>query len=128
MEPDNYVAMLLDFEHLLGDKLGRPGNVDMDFDSHLTLRRLRSNLILEESNELLEALDMGTKEDLAKELADLLYVTFGTAIAFGIPIFKVFQRVHDNNMLKLTTSSHVENGKLIKNPKHPKTVLTDLLS
>lgn len=39
-------------------------------------------------------------EHLAKELADLLYVTVGTAVAFGIPINDVFAEVHRSNMTK----------------------------
>lgn len=39
--------------------------------------------------------------DLAKELADLRYVTDGTAVVAGIPAEEVFEAVHRSNMSKL---------------------------
>lgn len=38
---------------------------------------------------------------LAKELADLLYVVYGTAEVLEIPLEDVFAQVHANNMTKL---------------------------
>lgn len=37
---------------------------------------------------------------IADGLADLLYVVFGTALSFGIPIESVFAEVHRSNMTK----------------------------
>lgn len=68
----------------------------------------RFALIEEESNEALDELDriangspLASLEKLAKELADVLYVTYGTAEYFGIPLEQVFQEVHRSNLTKL---------------------------
>jgi len=61
------------------------------------------------------------KQKLAKELADLLYVTYGTAITFGIPIDDVFAEVHRSNMSKLGADGkpiYREDGKVLKGPNY----------
>src|SRR5207248_10993763 len=45
---------------------------------------LRVNLIQEEFDELREALTQRDVEAVAKELADLLYVVYGTAVSCGL--------------------------------------------
>lgn len=49
----------------------------------------------------------------AKELADLLYVTYGMAVELGIDIAPVFQVVHASNMTK-TPGNTREDGKILK--------------
>lgn len=59
--------------------------------------------------------------ELAKELADLLYVVYGTAEEFGIPLEKVFKEVHHSNMSKLWPDGTVhyrEDGKVLKPPTY----------
>lgn len=77
------------------------------------VRNLRLRLIREEYEEVAQALLGDPKDDryladLAKEMADLLYVVYGTADVMGIPLDEVFQAVHGSNMSKLD-----ENGKPI---------------
>src|SRR6476660_3944112 len=58
---------------------------------------------------------------LAKELADLLYVVYGTAEEFGIPLEAVFATVHESNMSKVWDDGEVhynEFGKVIKPPTY----------
>lgn len=58
---------------------------------------------------------------LSKELADLLYVVYGTAAAFGIPIDEVYQSVHVSNMSKLGPDGkpvYREDGKVLKGPNY----------
>jgi predicted HAD superfamily Cof-like phosphohydrolase len=62
---------------------------------------LKLNLILEEVEELKEALQ---KEDLVETvdaLADILYVVYGAGISFGVDMDKAFSIVHLSNMSKL---------------------------
>ncbi|HEY7534002.1 MAG TPA: nucleoside triphosphate pyrophosphohydrolase family protein, partial [Nitrospiraceae bacterium] len=47
-------------------------------------RQLRVSLIQEEFDELKEALGHGDLVSISKELADLLYVVYGTAVSCGI--------------------------------------------
>lgn len=91
---------------------------------------LRQSLIGEELKELYDEMfaDETSIEDLnvnlcniAKELADLLYVTYGTAATYGIPIDKVFAEVHRSNMSKLTADGQVlrrEDGKVLKSDQY----------
>lgn len=51
--------------------------------------------------------------DLASELVDLLYVTYGALSAIGVPTEQVFGAIHDANMLKLTGPKR-EDGKQLK--------------
>ena len=64
-------------------------------------QHLRSDLMEEELKELVDAMRTGDMINIADGLADLLYVTFGTAVVYGIPIDKVFRQVHNNNMSKI---------------------------
>ncbi len=77
----------------------------------------RIRLIAEEASELFDALRSRVPEDAAKELADLLYVAFGTAERFGIPIAPVFAEVHKSNMSKIGPDGAIElrkDGKVLK--------------
>ena len=90
---------------------------------------LRLDLIEEEFIEVTEELfdEVGSiKNDIdiakvAKELADLLYVVYGTAGVFGIDIDAVFARVHKSNMSKLDDDGKVlrrEDGKVLKSKNY----------
>jgi predicted HAD superfamily Cof-like phosphohydrolase len=62
-------------------------------------------------------------EELAKELADLLYVVYGTAEELGIPLEHVFHEVHKSNMSKSNpdgTVSRNDFGKVLKPPTYVK--------
>lgn len=95
--------------------------------------RHRCNLIAEEGDELFDELfflddDLQQKfvpnvdkQKLAKELADLLYVVYGAADVFSIPIDEVFAEVHRSNMSKLGGDGKPvrrEDGKVLKGPNY----------
>lgn len=97
------------------------------------LLRLRSRLIKEEADEVADAFftymwskECGVECDarkahLAKELADLLYVVFGTAESLDIDIQTVYNRVHKSNMSKLDEEGkpiYREDGKVMKGPNY----------
>jgi predicted HAD superfamily Cof-like phosphohydrolase len=62
---------------------------------------LRAALIREECREAREALHQGDLVGVAQELADVVYVAYGTAIQFGIDLDAVISAVHAANMSKL---------------------------
>ncbi len=64
------------------------------------LALLRARLMLEELAETLFALSKGDMVELADGLADIVYVTVGTAVAYGIPFDRVFAEVQRSNMAK----------------------------
>ena len=72
----------------------------------------------EEYAELLEAMFVGDIESIAKELADLLYVIYGTADEYGIPMDTVFAQVHTSNMSKLVDGAIRHDGKVFKGPNY----------
>jgi len=93
--------------------------------------QLRQKLIMEEAAEVFDELDREVinKVALTKELADLLYVVHGTAVAFGLPLEPAFVRVHMSNMSKFGDDGkpiYREDGKVMKGPNYHKPKLEDL--
>jgi len=70
---------------------------------------LRVKLMISELAELISAMADDDIVGVADGIADLLYVVIGTGLAYGIPMKKVFDQVHANNMTKVGPS-----GKIIK--------------
>lgn len=65
--------------------------------------------MVSELAEVLEALELRDEAQLAKELADLEYVTVGTAVTYDLPIGPAFDAVHRSNMTKSTVQEAVAN-------------------
>lgn len=80
-------------------------------------KKLRVRLIQEEFDELKEAMASGNLAAVAKEMADLLYVTYGTAVSYGIDMEPVFQEVHRSNLSKIGGYKRAD-GKWIKPPTY----------
>ena len=81
--------------------------------------KLRLALIEEELGELREALINDDMVETADALADILYVVYGAAAAFGMNIDEIFEEVHDSNMSKLDENGkpiYSELGKVLKGP------------
>lgn len=74
---------------------------------------LRIRLIQEEFDELKESMALGDLPSIAKEMADLLYVVYGTAVSYGIDMVPVFREVHRSNMSKVGGHKR-EDGKWVK--------------
>ncbi len=74
---------------------------------------LRNRLIQEEFEEFQEAMHNQDLPNMAKELADLLYVVYGTAVSLGIDMEPVFKEVHRSNMSKVGGYKR-EDGKWVK--------------
>lgn len=82
-----------------------------------SIARLRINLIDEEAGEVALAIAREEVTEIGKELADLLYVVYGAAIAYGIDLDKVFDAVHKSNMTKRNADGSIsrnEQGKVLK--------------
>lgn len=106
--------------------MGQPDNVEMTPE----LLAFRFKLIAEEYVEVRDefaiamtepVVSVKTKARLTKELADLLYVVYGAAATFGIPITAAFQRVHQSNLSKLDDEGkpvYREDGKVVKGPNY----------
>ena len=78
---------------------------------------LRERLIQEEFDELKEVMKAGNLPGIAKELADLLYVVYGTAVSYGIDMAPVFREVQRSNMSKVGGYKR-DDGKWVKPPTY----------
>ncbi len=99
--------------------------------------QLRDRLHDEEAQELAEALEAfrtakthaelaEAQRHVAKELADVVYVVYGTAHALGIILDRALERVHTSNMTKLSGPRR-EDGKLLKPPGYESPDLSDVV-
>jgi len=115
------LEMVTEFAVAMGQPVAAPLNE--------RLLRMRGRLIAEEAAEVNEALEFmdeeldngayltASKADVAKELADLIYVVYGMAATFGIDIDEAVRRVHASNMSKLGPDGkpvYREDGKVLK--------------
>jgi len=116
--------------------MGQPVGGDIQALENADLLEMRMELIDEEVEEVSQELPVyfpgGGRMDKAaftKELADLLYVTYGMAVTFGLPIDEVFERVHRSNMSKIGDDGkpiYREDGKVLKGPNYKPPQLDDL--
>ena len=90
-------------------------------------RVLRERLIQEEFDELKQAMAQEELPAIAKELADLLYVVYGTAVSYGIDMAPVFREVHRSNMSKVGGYKR-EDGKWVKPPSYSPAVVAPILA
>jgi len=90
-------------------------------------KRLRIRLIQEEFDELKESMAEGNLAALAKEMADLLYVVYGTAVSYGIDMEPVFREVHRSNLSKVGGYKR-EDGKWVKPPTYSPAKVEPLLA
>lgn len=127
-------AMVTEFHRAFGVPVGDLADPRVD-DERIELRR---RLIDEECNEVMDASDGRTSDDLclacfdyhdvyrvpdiahlAKELADLVYVVYGWAVEMGVDLDAVLAEVHRSNMSKLGPDGKPvlrEDGKVLKGP------------
>ena len=83
--------------------------------------KLRYDLIKEELDEFEAAIKARDLTEIADALTDILYVTYGAGIAFGIDLDKCFNEVQRSNMSKLGEDGkpiYNEHGKVMKGPKY----------
>ena len=93
--------------------------------------QLRLDLIMEELEELKNAMESKDLLEVADALTDILYVTYGAGHAFGINLDKCFDEVQKSNMSKLGNNGkpiYNESGKVMKGPDYFKPDLSKFLS
>ena len=95
-------------------------------DVNEATQHLRIRLIQEEFDELKEAMATGNLAAVAKEMADLLYVTYGTAVSYGIDMEPVFQEVHRSNLSKVGGYKRAD-GKWVKPPTYSPADITSIV-
>ena len=99
---------------------------------------LQLRLVDEESKELLDAADEvfadpenpGKREEVLKELSDLVYVCYQFAAAFNLDLDGAMERVYQSNMSKLDDNGEPifrSDGKVLKGPNYIPPDLSDLV-
>ena len=78
-------------------------------------RLRRARLIVSEAAEFMDAAGQGDIVEMCDALADLLYVTYGTAVEMGVDIEPVFSEVQRSNMTK-DGGGQDAGGKILKGP------------
>ncbi len=90
-----------------------------------TKNQLRYNLMKEENEEYLQAVQNNDLIEIADALGDMLYILCGTIIEHGLQekIEVIFEEIQRSNMSKLAedgTPIYREDGKVIKGPNYSK--------
>ena len=110
----------------------RAYNIRNDLNS----RSMQKNLIVEEFKEFIEAdynmamMDINSRADCLKELADLVYVAAQYAENMDWDLEQALRRVHKSNMSKLGEDGkpvYRDDGKVLKGPNYEPPTLTDLV-
>ena len=104
--------LVREFHEAFGLGVGaRPANVTPELAAH------RQVLLEEEVAEVAEASAAGRLVDIAHELADVVYIAYGTALVHGIDLDAVLAEIHRANMSKLGPDGRPElreDGKVLK--------------
>ncbi len=109
--------MVLEFHETYNCAIGMKPELPKNQD----LRNMRMAILKEEWNEYLEAEDDNNIVEIADALADIIYIAYGTAIAYGIDLDAVITEVHRSNMSKLGADGKPitrEDGKVLKGPNY----------
>ena len=97
-----------------------------------TVNMLRYNLMKEENEEYLEAVQNNDIVEIADALGDMLYILCGTIISHGLQykIEEVFDEIQRSNMSKLDHDGkpiYREDGKVMKGPNYFKPNFEEIL-
>ncbi|MFJ5772596.1 MazG nucleotide pyrophosphohydrolase domain-containing protein [Streptomyces sp. NPDC093094] len=105
-------ALVREFHEAFGlDARSTPAEVAPDLAEH------RGELLAEEAAEVAEVSVSGPLDRLAHELADVVYVAYGTALVHGVDLDEVIAEIHRSNMTKLGPDGQVArraDGKVLK--------------
>ena len=125
-DPNTYLGksplnMVQQFHRIMGQDLDQP------YVQNSKLDRLRLKLVAEEFDEICAA---ETPDNLLKELADLVYVAYGYAAAFGWDLDEAVRRTHASNLSKLDDDGNpvlTAEGKVMKGINYEEPDMTDLV-
>lgn len=107
-----------------------------DIQNSLSARERQKSLIVEEFKEFIEAdhnmamIDINSRADCLKELADLVYVCAQYAENMDWDLEQALRRVHKSNMSKLGEDGKPikrKDGKVLKGPNYQPPNLSDLV-
>lgn len=100
---NSHFRQVQEFHEAFGLPVSDAPNHAMLYNDEKT-KKLRIDLIQEELDELKTAIAENDMVEVGDALADILYVTYGAGVSFGIDLDKAFDLVHASNMSKLCKS------------------------
>lgn len=113
------ISAVQEFHHSFGLTIHEIPNADLGQPIH----ELRFNLMKEENEEYLDAVNKGDLVEIADALGDMLYILCGTIVSHGLQdkIEQVFDEIQRSNMSKLGPDGkpiYRADGKVLKGPKY----------
>ncbi len=108
MKPKSYLDLVAEFHQKFSVPIaGKPTLLEAN------RQKLRYQMIKEEVEEYKKGVEKKDLENIAKELADILYTTFGTILEHGLQdkMEEIFAEVHRSNMTKEYRKEKVAKGK-----------------
>ena len=117
---------------LFHETYGLGVSTEMKADLGSLKNELRFNLMKEENEEYLEAVQNNDIVEIADALGDMLYILCGTILEHGLQhkIEAVFDEIQRSNMSKLGEDGkpiYREDGKVMKGPNYFKPNYSDIL-
>lgn len=117
---------------LFHETYGLGVSTEMKADLGSLKNELRFNLMKEENEEYLEAVQNNDIVEIADALGDMLYILCGTILEHGLQhnIEAVFDEIQRSNMSKLGEDGkpiYREDGKVMKGPNYFKPNFSDIL-
>ncbi|GGP70677.1 MULTISPECIES: pyrophosphohydrolase domain-containing protein [Streptomyces] len=116
--PASPARLVREFHTTFGlDARTTPTEIPPDVAAH------RRDLLVEEAAEAAEVAVEGPLDHLAHELADVVYVAYGTALVHGIDLDAVIAEIHRANMTKLGSDGRPllrADGKVLKGENYRK--------
>ena len=117
---------------LFHETFGLGVSTEMKADLGMLKNELRFNLMKEENEEYLEAVQNNDLVEIADALGDMLYILCGTIVEHGLQhkIEAVFDEIQRSNMSKLDKNGkpiYREDGKVMKGGNYFKPDFTQIL-
>ena len=118
---------------LFHETYGLGVSTEMKADLGKLKNELRFNLMKEENEEYLEAVESNDIVEIADALGDMLYILCGTILEHGLQhkIEEVFDEIQRSNMSKLGQDGkpiYREDGKVMKGPNYFKPNFSTILT
>lgn len=123
------IAAVEEFHTVFGQGVGTAPKADLGKSKN----QLRFDLMKEENEEYLEAVQNNDLIEMADALGDMLYILCGTIIEHGMQhkIEAIFDEIQQSNMSKLGADSQPvfrEDGKVLKGPNYFKPDIAKILA
>jgi predicted HAD superfamily Cof-like phosphohydrolase len=94
-------------------------------------RQLRKDLLQEEYQEYLDGEQNDDLVEIADALGDIIYIAYGTGVAYGLPMDEIFSEIQRSNMSKLGEDGkpiYRDDGKVLKGPNYTRPDIKAILA